>query len=764
MHKILRFIPIFVLLTIPLTVYAIVPAGNLPAGAIGAKDFTRAKKWVIPNGRIIRPTGDFAFTDIFPLGVALTPNQRHLIITCCANGKQYVDVYSASDLSKESAEPIKAVFNGVTTSNDGRTVWVCGGGNDLVWKYQLDNGKLIPDKPLRAAGFPTSPALSPDGSRLYVTCNLMHKLRVFNTQTGNLIASINTGLLPFGIAITPDGKKGYVTNWASNNVSVVDLKKLKVIKTLPAGGLPCDVKISPDGKMVCVANANTDSLTLISVPYNKVLANIRLHPYPNSPYGSIPNGLVFSPNGKAVFVTLAGNNAVAEVSLQEKRIIGMIPTAWYPTNIVMNKAGNTLYVVNSKGAGSGPNNGKPLSDMMRGIIQKIPIPNFATLKKMTADVVWMNGFHNSWTNGNRSMGDLPRNIKHVVFIVRENRTYDQDLGDLGYANGDPKLTFYGRKVTPNLHALAKRYAISDNMFGDGEVSVQGHQWTLGALCPDYTEKTWTTLYSGRGRLLDWLNPTYSYPVLGYMMDHCVQYHVSCRMYGDVVRRGANGLPLPDLRDKIDTHYIGWDLSYPDRKRALEWEREFNKGIFREFTYIWLPNDHTAGANPKFPTPQAMVADNDHATGMVIQTLSHSPEWKNTVVFLTEDDSQDGHDHVDAHRNILFIAGGMVKPHAVAVGHLSFGSIYATIERFLKIPPMSQYDDLADPVHGIWTKTPNLKPYVAIEPNYQLSELNPSGTELAMLSKRLKLDEPDENTGSLMEYILWRCAVGANTGR
>ncbi len=239
-----------------------------------------------------------------------------------------------------------------------------------------------------------------------------------------------------------------------------------------------------------------------------------------------------------------------------------------------------------------------------------------------------------------------------------------------------------------------------------------------------------------------------------MLDHCVRNGVPCRMYGDMVRRAPGGRPRPELADKVATSYPSWNLTIPDRDRARVWLQEFRQGIFPRFSYIWLPNDHTAGTARGMATPRAMVADNDVATGTILEAVSRHPEWRDTVVFLTEDDTQDGRDHVDAHRNILLVVSPWVRPRSVARRHYSIASIYATIERLLALPPMSQYDDLASPITDVWSTMPDLRPFTALPARVPLDEKNGAAAPMARESARLDLEEPDSNTGPLLERILW----------
>ncbi|HLV78647.1 MAG TPA: alkaline phosphatase family protein, partial [Chthonomonadaceae bacterium] len=431
--------------------------------------------------------------------------------------------------------------------------------------------------------------------------------------------------------------------------------------------------------------------------------------------------------------------------------LGLYPTAWYPTGLLCDR--NGLCVLSSKGTGSGPNaDGRYIGHMINGLLSRLPLRPPAN---GAAAVARNNGYPPALS----ARAGLPAAIRHCILIVRENRTYDQDLGDRSAGNGDPSLTMFGRRITPNLHALADRFATGDNFYSDGEVSAQGHQWTLGANCPDYVEKTWMAYYSDRGRIRDSTYAPVSYPASDWAMEHCARHGVSCRMYGDPVRIGPSGSPLPLVADKVDTRYRGWDLDTPDMQRAAEWKREFNAGIFPAFSYLWLPNDHTAGARIGSKTPRALVADNDEATGLIVDAISHSRFWKETAIFVIEDDSQDGRDHVDAHRNILLIASPWTRPGALTSRHYSQASVYATIERLLHLPPMCQYDALAAPITDVWSSTPDMRPYHKIAALVPTDERNTARSVMAAESSRLDLEDADADKTGLLETILWRYEQG-----
>ncbi len=753
------FALIFCALAFPFAATAEVPAGSMPTGPVTPLNGQPVSTWVIPNGRLLRPAGEWMKTGLFPLGLSLTPNGNQAVVVCNGYGAQSVELYHCSPIGREDSVPERTVFNGVAVAPNGKDVFVCGGGSQTIFHYRLADGMLKPDGTIPCPGYPSGIAFTDKDKEIAVTCNLARRVRFIDWRTGKNVATIEVGTFPFAIANSPDGHHVLVTNWGDDTVSVIDPLHHTLISTIEVGIRPTAVCFSPRGHRAYVANANNDTLSIIDMRREKVARTIAVHPYPHSPNGSSPTAVAVSPDGNTLYVTLAGNNAVAAYSTRNHHLIGMEPTAWYPTAIAVERDGRHAVILCAKGLDTGPNtNGQYIGNMMFGVIERISLAPSDFVKGL-AEVARLNGFSNSrmadLLHHNNDRRGLPRGITHCVFIVRENRTYDQDLGDYPAGNGDPALAMFGEEVTPNLHALAARFAIGDNFYSDGEVSAQGHQWTLGANCPDYVEKTWMAYYSSRGRIWDSTTAPISYPAIGYMMDVCVRHHISCRMYGDEVEIRPGGKPIPSMANIRCPNFKGFDLSYLDTNRVAAWLKEFKAGIFPQFTYIWLPDDHTAGTRIGMLTPRSLVANNDLATGEVIDAISHSRYWKHTAIFITEDDSQDGRDHVDAHRNLLLVVSPWLKPGIVTHHHYSFVSIYATIERLLKMPPLSQYDDLADPITDIWSSTPDLTPYNAVPEKVPMNLRNGPHSPAAKESSLLKLSKPDENQNGLLEKILWQ---------
>ena len=726
-----------------------IPAGDAPAGP-GSQ---QGAEWILPNGRRITPAGRQVTLGNFPLGEALSLDGSYLFVLNNGAGKQSIQVVQTATGNVMQTVPVPTAFNGVVVSPDGQRVFAAGGGSNKILTFDFADGVLHSSSSFPVSGYPSGLAISPEGNSLYVTCNLSRRVAVLNARTGMQTGELPTGLFPFAVALDRPGHKAYVTNWGDNSLAVVDTATNRVEKRVSTGGLPTALAVAANGRRVYIANANSDTVSVFDTATNTVVQNLSVAPYLHAPRGSAPVGLALSPDDRILYVTLAGNNAVLSLDTWTGKQLAAFPTAWYPTGIVCSTDGKSLYVLNSKGTGSGPNaDGQYIGHMMPGTL------SILSTSETTGGMVTV-GRNNGWIAA-RPNPVLPRAIKHVVLIVRENRTYDQVLGDRSPGNGQASLCTYGRNVTPNLHALADRFAIGDNFYSDGEVSAQGHEWTLGANCPDYVEKTWMAYYSNRGRIRDAAVAPISYPENGFCIDHCLRNGVTCRMYGDAVRIGPGGRPLPGLENAFDPDYRGWDLDYPDVQRAAEWKREFDRGVFPAFVYLWLPNDHTAGTRLGGKTPRSLVADNDEATGRVIDAISHSRYWNETAIFLCEDDSQDGRDHVDAHRNVLLVASPWVRPGALTSHHYSQASIYATLERLLRgphggLPPMSQYDALADPIADIWSTTPDSRPFAFLPARIPLNERNTTRSAMWRESGQLDFGEPDDDRSGLLETILWR---------
>jgi DNA-binding beta-propeller fold protein YncE len=565
--------------------------------------------------------------------------------------------------------------------------------------------------------------------------------------------------------------------------------------------------MSHNGTRLFVASGSTDKIAVIDVRQRKVVGQL-LDPAPAGPSeGSTPNAFALSEDGTRLFVAEADNNAVAVFDLSssisgvssasgDDRLAGRIPAGWYPTALWTK--GDSLVVVNGKGRKTGPNPAGPQPIWTarldpRNTTGKVN-PRNTTRGQLSGTVTFMDGAHatsaslaamsarvanaNSWTTARASFSYPP--IEHVIYIIKENRTYDQVLGDLRQADGDSSLLFFPRPVSPNHHALVERFGIFDRFFVNAEVSPDGHNWSTGAYTTDYLQKTVPQNYSDRGRTYDWEGTNrdqipdddVSEPGSGYLWDLAQRAGISFRNYGEFVvdpgfqpdgSQPASYTPdKPALVGHTNQDFAGFAMSVPDQKRADVWIAEMQKfdrdGKMPALEIIRLPNDHTSGATAGSPTPRAFMADNDLALGRIIETLSKTQFWKSSAVFVLEDDAQNGPDHVDSHRSVMMVispytAGGVIHRF------VNTTDVVATIEEILKLGTMSQFDYFGRPLRDIWKSNPDLRPYAALSPAVSLDEKNPRVGFLAEESKKLALKKEDEADEDLFNRILWRAIKG-----
>jgi hypothetical protein len=493
-----------------------------------------------------------------------------------------------------------------------------------------------------------------------------------------------------------------------------------------------------------------------------VLATIHVGLVPGGPKGAIPDALAVAPDGATLYVALAGENAIAIVDVDDRAVRGFVPTSWYPTDVQVTPDGSRLVITNANDSGAGPNRCGPLSPlegceevdpatqhagrMIKGSVQVVDVPSRGTLQEYSNAVE-----HNNRAQARgREKPAVAEAIEHIFYVIKENRTYDQVLGDLERGNGDPELTIFGEDSAPNQHALARRYGIFDNFYADAEVTADGHNWITQATSTDYVDKTWSFNYSPPVRdntrefdfgndvpyaaeLLasDWtITRPAAAQTVGYLWDNAYDHGVSFRDYGEYT--GAGDCIEPNENDKsqvtrlrpvfrtVSPTFPGFELTCSDHAdRIPRWQEEFarnvEKGDLPQLTIMRLANDHTRGTTPGAPTPQAYMADNDLALGQLVDTISHSPYWKDTAIFVTEDDAQNGPDHVDAHRTLALVISPYSKRDAVDSTHYDTASMVATIEDMLSLPPMSISDARVARMWKAFTDEPDFTPYDAREP-------------------------------------------------
>ncbi len=751
---------------------------------------------ITPNGWTVTPAGarQVVLGDK-PFGLALSPDARTLAVSNDGESTQSIQLVDAATGAVRQTIPYtspQALFIGLAFSPDGARLYAAAGGNNKIRVYAMRDQHVTETTPITIPlssappnPFPAGLALAPNGKTLYAADNLGDALSVLDTAAGRATAAIPVGPNPYAVALSRNGRAAYVSDWGGQTVSVVDTAALTVTHTITVGTHPGALALNPVRDELYVANNDADSVSVIDTTTNAVVRTIGLAPYPHAPVGANPNALVVSPDGNTLYVANAGDNDVAVVKLGSAAtadtVAGLIPTAWYPTGLAVAPAGGRLYVANAKGLGAGPNPKGPNSytdailrsspdptvvqawddqyvgAMIKGTLSFVDVPGDAQLAQDTQQVIANNGFdqgeHGGAGTGTgtgtgagtgtvipRHPGD-PSPIKHVIYIVKENRTYDQVLGDLNRpgANGDPALTLFGRAVTPNQHALARQFVTLDNLYANGEVSADGWYWSAGANANAYIQKTWPssyTDYASRNRTGDthpFATAPNADPYHAFIWDRALAAGVSLRHYGWWTDGKAPNVHVraiaPELAPYTDPNYTGFNMNVTDRSRIAAWKQEYAQyeatHTLPALELMWLGDDHTNGIGPTALTPKAMLADNDLALGQLVDTVSHSPDWKDTAIFVLEDDAQAGPDHVDGHRMIAQVISPYTQIGKVDSSFYSTVSMLRTMELILGLHPLTQFDAAATPMLNSFTDRPNVAPYAAITPTQSLDEMNPN---------------------------------------
>jgi hypothetical protein len=587
----------------------------------------------------------------------------------------------------------------------------------------------------------------------------------------------------------------YLTCWGCDKVLLFDTQKQAISGWIPVGDNPNDMCITKNDKYLFVSNANDNSVSVISLEQKRVIEILNSAIYPDSPSGSTTNSLALSDDEKTLYIANADNNclAVFDVNNPGKSFSkGFIPTAWYPTCVRVVK--NTIFVTNGKGSSSkanpfGPSPKKEdvahhadlnkkakvqyIGGLLKGNLQAIAKPSDNQLSIYSQSVYNNTPYHkekemvSSGEEGNPIPSKVGESspIKYVFYVIKENRTYDQVLGDIPEGNGDPSLVLFGEKITPNQHAIAKQFVLLDNFYVDGEVSADGHNWTMGAYATDYLEKNWPSSYGGRGG---------SYPGEAereianskvFLWDLCKKYGVSYRSYGEFVSDPFKA-NISSLEDHFLPGYTGFDLSIRDTSRFTLWKHDFETmlaaGKVPQFNTVRFGNDHTEGLRLGRPTPLAHAADNDLAVGLFVEYLSNSPIWNETVIIIVEDDAQNGPDHVDAHRSTTYVAGGFVKQGFVDHTMYSTSSALRTIELILGLPPMSQYDAAAEPMWRCFNKVANHPPFKATPNLVDLNLKNTADNKMSRLSETFDFSKEDRIPDAKFNEVIWAAIHGLNS--
>ncbi len=764
------------------------------------EDQLNNKRVTLPNGWQLSPAGRSLALGDLPLNLAVSASKKWLAVT---NNGQSVQSLQLIDTKSEKVLDnivIPKSWYGLKFSSDENFLYASGGNDNWILKYSIINNRLkLADSIILGKKWPQkiSPAgieIDDKAKLLYVVTKENNSLYVIDLSTKSILHQLELGAEAYACLLSPDKTELYISLWGGDKVLVYDTKGKTIISTIAVGDNPNELLLNKKGTYLFVANANDNSVSVIDVKKRMEIEVLNTALYPDAPAGSTANGLALSANEKVLYVANADNNclAVFDVSVAgNTRSKGFIPVGWYPTNIKV--TGKKIFVANGKGFSSfanptGPNPTRPeqtverhvgettvkvrdgyIGGLMKGTLSVIDEPTHAELA-IYSKAVYKNTRYTKegelnagGEKGNpipMKVGD-PSPIKYIFYLIKENRTYDQVLGDMKEGNGDTSLVLFGEKITPNQHRLAREFVLLDNLYVDGEVSADGHNWSTSANATDYLEKNWVTNYGGRGGTYPGEGKrSLANPKKGFIWDYCRRAGISYRTYGEFIE--DNKASIPVLEGHFCPNY-DYRMSVRDTARFNMWRHEFDSMLLvnqvPRFNTLRFGNDHTEGSRVGRPTPFAHVADNDLAVGMFVEHLSKSPIWKESAVFIIEDDAQNGPDHVDAHRTTGYLAGGFVKRGFVDHTMYSTSSMLRTIELILGLPPMSQYDAAATPMWRSFTGTANEKPFVSLPANIDLNEKNISLTASAKLSEGFDFSKEDLLPDLIFSEVIWKAVKG-----
>ncbi len=766
-----------------------------------------ARRVLLPNGWSITPIGKNIGLADLPLNMVISNNKKLMAVT---NNGQSTHCIHLIDIVK--AQVVDSMFipkawYGIAFGSNDQSLYVSGGHDNRVNKYSINDSKMkLVDSFLLGKPWPFAIGTAgldvdeTNNKKLFVVTKEAKSLYVFDLATKQLISQLKLGAEAYACKLSLDKKLLYISLWGDKKVLIYDIESAKVSAEIAVGDHPNELLLNKKGNYLFVANSQDNSVSVINTKNNTVIETLSAALYPGSPSGSTSNGLALSEDEKTLYIANADNNclSVFDVSvLSKSKSKGFIPVGWYPTNVKV--LGKNVYVLNGKGLTSyanpfGPNpinkkqvvlshaadSTKPVSvqyigSLFNGTLSIFSEPSKAQLA-IFSKAVYKNTPYtkNKELNAEGKAGNpIPMKvgdqspIKYVFYIIKENRTFDQVLSDVKGGNGDTSLLLFGNNVTPNQHKFARDYVLLDNFYVDAEVSADGHNWSMGAYANDYVEKNWPASYGGKGGT----HGTSATLKIGnnkdgFIWDFCAKNNVSYRSYGEFVADDFGTKPRLESLKGHSAAFAPYSLAVRDTVRFRQWKKDFDSLIainaVPKFNTIRMGNDHTEGMRAGSLTPFSHVADNDLALGMFVDHLSKSNIWKESVVFILEDDAQNGPDHVDAHRSPAYLVGPYVKRNYVDHTMYTTSGMLRTMELILGIPPMTQFDAAATPMWRSFTSQPDTKGFQYLPANINLNDRNPkaqSSSAMAILSEKYDWSREDRVPDLVMNEILWQGIKG-----
>lgn len=763
-----------------------------------------AKRVTLPNGWKLSPHGKSVSLGDLPLNLAVSPNKAYIVATNNGQSIQSLQLFNVAKKEIVDSKEIPKSWYGLKIASDNKTVYASGGNDNVILVYTIDHDQLVPKSKIALSENPKA-IISPAGieiddanKTLYVVTKDNNTLYAIDLVSEKIQASYQ--LPAEGYTCLLDKQKSilYISIWGGRKVLPFQTQSKKFLAAISVGDHPNEMVLTKNGKYLFVANANDNSVSVIETAKGKEIEVLNAALYPNSLEGSSTNGIALSEDEEKLYVANADNNCLAVFEVEEfghSKSLGFIPVGWYPTQVKV--VNGIVYVANGKGFSSfanpkGPNpvakiqtvtyqksdnnraaRNEYIGGLMKGTMSFFPEPKSAQMADLSLAVYQNTPYTKAGELSSKGEVGNPipmkvggkSPIKYVFYILKENRTYDQVLADVKGGNGDTTLLLFGEKYTPNQHKLVKDFVLLDNFYVDGEVSADGHNWSTSAHATDYLEKTWPTSYGGRGGKYDGEgNREIANPKNGFIWDYCKRAGVSYRTYGEFADDFKPN--IPSLAGHFCTYFPSFDQNIMDTLRFNRWRKDFDsllvKGQVPHFNSLRFPNDHTEGQKIGAKTPYAYIADNDYTIGLFVEHLSKSPIWKETAIFIVEDDAQNGSDHVDAHRTTAYVAGGFVKRGFVDHTPYSTSSMLRTIELILGLPPMSQYDASATPMFRSFSKTADISPFTHIVPKVNLFEKNTKETASSRLSEKFDFSKEDSAPDLELNQVIWKAVRGEDS--
>ena len=778
---------------------------------------------MLHNQWSIRPAGRQVELGDFPTGLAVHPSGRWAAVLHCGYGRHEVRIVDLDTGTVTATAPLHESFYGIAFSGDGEELVCSGASDEVLHIFGFQDGKLAarPDVvllPKEATAVPAGFALTRDAKTAFVACLWGQRVIRVDLGAGKVIwnislalppsaaalpnakgddngpARLDNNVLPYAVVYDARRERIFVSLWGASEIVALSAKDGAVLAHWPAGDRPGELLLSPDGRLFA-ANSIRNTVTVLDARSGEMLETLSVALAADDLPGATPDSLALAPDGRTLFVANAGSNAVAvfDVGIPgHGRALGFIPTGWMPTAVRLTPDGGKLLVVNARGVEPhanprGPQPGHPhkkdkqyIGGLYRGTLGLVKLPRgdefTEALARWTAAA--LAGRPAPPPDGEPSAipskpgGSTP--LRYVIYIIKENRTYDQVFGDLPQGNGDPALCLFPEKFTPNLHALVREFVLLDNFYANAEVSASGHEWSTAGYASEFVEKVWPINYGHKDTKFEYPGEATfaaAVPASGYLWDRAAAAGVSYRSYGEFVINGKTPTDpatttLSALRGHIDAHYRGWDLDYSDVQRAGRFIDELHRfeaaGEMPRLQILRLPNDHTAATNPGSRTPLAMVADNDLALGRLVEAVSHSKFWPQTAIFVVEDDAQNGPDHVDAHRTEALVISPYARRGVVDGTPYTTCSMLHAIERILGLAPMSQFDASALPMRASFAGQSDLTPYAARPAAVDLDERNSIMAPLAEVSRQFDLSKEDAADEQELNHAVWAAMHGAGS--